>query len=77
MHRTTITTEGETQARNSDGDDDVKVAKPSQYDGTPKKFRTWWVQMRNYIEMQPNKIKTDRAKVGMVLSYMQKEVAAK
>ena len=70
IHRTTIATEGETQARNSDGEDDVKVAKPPQYDGSPKKFRTWWVQMRNYIEMQPHKIKTDQANVGMVLSYM-------
>ena len=45
MNRTTITAEGETQARNNDADDDVKVAKPPQYDGSPKKFRTWWVQM--------------------------------
>ena len=33
--------------------------------------------MQNYIKMQPNKIKTDRAKVGTVLLYMQKGVAAK
>ena len=77
LHQITIATEGEPQARHSDGEDDVKVAKPPQYDGFPKKFRTWWVQMRNYIEMQPNKIKTDRAKVGTVLSYMQEGVAAK
>lgn len=67
----------EPEQEQSDDDRDVKVAKPSQYDGSPKKFRIWWVQMRNYIEMQPHKIRTDRAKVGTILSFMQEGTAAK
>ena len=49
---------------------DAKVAKPPQYSGSPETFRTWWVQMRNYIALQPKKFRTDQQKVGTVLSYM-------
>ena len=55
-------------------DDHAKPCKPPVFDGNKAEFNSWWHQIQLYLETSSEEF-TDRHKIQLVLTYMQKGYA--